>query len=350
MVASTKLVGLDIGTTAVRGAEVELSGKRGQAGVLRRFAQVALPAGAVRDGEVVEQISVTRAIKQLWSEGKFTTKDVAIGVGNQRVLVRELDLPWMPIDQLRESLGYQVQDLLPVAQTDVLLDFFPTGTFEDERGRHYRGQLVAAQRDTVGANLLAVQSAGLNPVAVDLNGFALVRALAHGDLAQRNVAFVDIGASLTTVVITVAGQPRLVRPLSAAGNTVTLAVANAASISPQEADRYKREIGVGYAVDASFKPMADAITQAVTQTVESVRNTFVYFGQSNPGVAIDVVVLTGGGAHLPGLGQFLSSSARLPVLLGDALTPVRAKGGPEHHSGSESWLALSVGLASRSAA
>lgn len=71
---------------------------------------------------------VATALRQLWRDHKFGTKDVVIGVGNQRVLIRDLDLPAMPLDQIRASLQYQVQDLLPVAVEDAVLDYLPTGS------------------------------------------------------------------------------------------------------------------------------------------------------------------------------------------------------------------------------
>src|SRR6478672_8726041 len=91
-VAARSAVGLDIGTSGVRAAELTLG--KGTA-TLERFGQVALPAGAVRDGEVADADAVAAAIKQLWAHAKFSTKKVIVGVANQKVVVRQVDLPWM---------------------------------------------------------------------------------------------------------------------------------------------------------------------------------------------------------------------------------------------------------------
>lgn len=348
--ASTRVIGLDIGTGAVRAAELEF-GSGGPTGknppTLQRFGEVPLPLGAVRDGEVVQQDLVASALKQLWSKAKFASKDVVIGVGNQRVLVRETDLPWMPRQQLTESLAYQVGDLLPMATNDALLDYCPTAELDGPQGRMVHGLLVAAQRDTVNANVLAVEGAGLRPVMVDLNAFALVRALARGEYAHRTVALVDIGAQITTVVVAAHGQPRLVRALPVGGHQVTTAVASALGIAAAEAENVKREIGVGFAVSPDRQQAAENVAEVVRQLVESVRNTFVYYAGNNPGAGIEMVVLTGGGAHLPGLGQYLSSASRIAVTLGDPLAGLRAakSAGRERLAGRESLIALPVGLA-----
>ena len=105
--AGRSAIGLDIGTSGVRAAELSFS--KGLV-TLEKFGQVALPEGAVRDGEVIDPDAVAAAIKQLWAHTKFSSKKVIIGVANQKVIVRQVDLPWMPADELKASLAYQVQD------------------------------------------------------------------------------------------------------------------------------------------------------------------------------------------------------------------------------------------------
>lgn len=349
-VASSRVIGLDIGSTAVRAAEIEFGSggpASAQPGTLLHLGQVSLPPGAVRDGEVQQADVVSAALRQLWVETKFATKDVVLGVGNQRVLVRDLDLPWMPPAQLKPSLPFQVGDMLPMSADEALLDYYAIDEVQGPQGRMLRGMLVAAQRDTVTSNVLAVEGAGLRPVMVDLNGFALVRALARGELAHATAAFVDVGATITTVVVAAAGVPRLVRSLPTGGQNVTNALASALGMSQPEAENLKREVGVGYAVQPDRQAAADAINAVVSSLVEGVRNTLVYYQGSNAGSAIDVLVLTGGGAQLPGLGQYMSSASRLPATLGDPIGRLRP--GKSFNrmalAGRESLLALPVGLA-----
>lgn len=348
--ASSRVIGLDIGSTCVRAAELEF-GSGGPTGknppTLVRLGQVPLPLGAVRDGEVTEPATVSSALRQLWHQTKFESKDVVIGVGNQRVIVRDLDLPWMPLSQLKASLPFQVHEMLPMSTDEALLDYFPTAEYDGPQGRTVHGMLVAAQRDTVNANVLAVEGAGLRPRMVDLNAFALIRSLARGELSRATAAFVDIGASVTTVVIAAQGTPRLVRLLPSGGQNVTNAVASALSIPGPEAELIKREIGIGFAVAPERADAAEAVATVVRTLVESIRNTFVYYSSNNGGAAIDVVALTGGGSHLPGFGQYLSSASRLPVTLGDPLAGLRAAktAQREQLNGHESFLALPVGLA-----
>lgn len=349
-VAKAGVIGLDIGTTHVRAAEIQF-GSGGPAGkqqpTLVRYGQTALPLGAVRDGEVEDSAAVATALKLLWAEVKYSSRDVVIGVGNQRVVVRDLDVPWMPLPQIRTSLPFQVQELLPMSTDEALLDFYPTGELDGPSGRMAHGMLVAAARDTVNANVMAVESAGLRPQMVDLNPFALLRSLTRGDLGGRTVAIVEVGARITQVVIAAHGVPRFIRILPSGGQNVTDAVASALGIAGADAENIKREVGIGYAVGPDLTIAAEAVSAVVRPLVEAVRNTFVYYSGNNPGAGIELAVLTGGGAHLLGLGQYLASTSRLPVSFGDPLAGLKiAKTAhPERVTQLSSMMALPLGLA-----
>ena len=343
--AAPGVIGLDIGTTHVRAAEV--IGGRGKQPSLVRYGDMPLPLGAVRDGEVEDSAAVSGALRRLWADAKFSTRDVNVGVGNQRVVVRELDLPWLPLPQLRDSLAFHVQELLPMAVDEALMDYYPTGEANEAGGRMLHGMLVAATRDTVRANVMAVEGAGLRPQMVDLNPFALLRAIVRGDLIHRTVAVVDIGARITQVVIAAGGMPQFVRMLPSGGQSVSDAIASAMGIAVQEAEGLKREVGIGFAVAPDLAGAAEAINGVVRPLIEAVRNTFVYYGGNHPGAGIDVVVLTGGGAHLPGLGQYLASASRLPVTVGDPLASMKVAKSirTDQLTRQPSMMAMPIGLA-----
>jgi type IV pilus assembly protein PilM len=341
---ANSVIGLDIGTTRVRAVEVQ----RGRgAPTVQRYGEVPLPLGAVRDGEVVAPEVVVPALKQLWSQGKFSQREVVIGVGNQRVMVRNLSLPWMPMAHLRASLPFQVQDILPVPVEDALLDYYPTEESNGPDGRQVHGLLVAATRDTVQANLAAAESAGLRPTVVDLNAFALFRAHLVSGIADRVVALIDIGAASTNVIVAAHGVPRLVRTLPTGGQYVSDAVAAAMNVAVVEADDIKRQVGVGFAVPRELEAAGDVINHVSQSMVESIRNTLVYYASNHPGEPIEMAILTGGGAYLNGLGQYISSATRLPVAMADLVASVSvARSAPlGRFPGVESAIAVPLGLA-----
>src|SRR6187402_1122923 len=150
-----RIVGLDIGRDVLRAAEVENPGSSRPR--LVRVGQIALPEGAVHSGEVREVHTVASALKRLWSTAGFKTKSVVIGMGNQRVLARDLTIPYMTPKLIRDSLPFQVQDLLPVPIDEAVLDFYPISEGSTDAGRVINGLLVAAVKDAVMGNINAVR-------------------------------------------------------------------------------------------------------------------------------------------------------------------------------------------------
>lgn len=315
VVAVRTAIGLDIGSSGVRAAELNLSKRPA---VLERFGQVALPTGAVRDGEIVDADTVARAIKQLWSSANFSSKRVVVGVANQRVIVRQVDLPWLPPAEMRKSLPFQVQDYIPIPVDQAILDFHPLEEFEnDGGGRMLRMLLVAADRDMVLSGMAAVQRAGLTPVMVDLTPFAFLRALSAGaEFGEESGAdaFVNVGASITNIVVNQGGVPRFVRILVQGGNDITDAVAERLGIPADQAEHIKAQTGFVNTADGSTgHPAGRVIEQSASQWVEEVRGSLDYY-MAQPGAArLSRIVLTGGASQLTGLAERLANATRLQV-------------------------------------
>ncbi|MCU1673719.1 MAG: type pilus assembly protein PilM [Frankiales bacterium] len=283
---------------------------------LERFGQVALPVGAVRDGEVIDSDAVAAAIKQLWAQAKFSTKKVVVGVANQKVVVRQVDLPWLPVNELRKSLSFQVQDFIPMPVEQAILDFHPLEEFtNDAGGRMLRVLLVAAARDMVGSAMDAVTKAGLQPAMVDLTSFAVLRSqvTASAGFAVEAEALVDIGASVTNIVVHHGGVPRFVRILLMGGADITDAVAERLGVPTDQAETVKQTNGLSTGGMVESHPASRAIEQTGGAFVEEVRGSLDYY-LAQPGAArIGRVVLSGGGSRLGGLVERLSAATRLPV-------------------------------------
>jgi type IV pilus assembly protein PilM len=309
------VVGLDIGTSGVRAAE--LSTGKGPA-TLERFGQVALPAGAVRDGEVIDADTVAAAIKQLWAQAKFSSKKVVVGVANQKVVVRQVDLPWLPTAELKKSLAFQVQDFIPMPVEQAILDFHPLEEFTSDTGaRMLRVLLVAASRDMVGSALSAVEKAGLTPSMVDLNSFAVLRSMVGPETGLGSLeaeALVDVGASVTNIVVHQGGVPRFVRILLMGGGDITDAVAERMGVPLDQAESVKQTTGLAAVAGAAeAHPANRAIEQTGSALVEEIRGSLDYY-LAQPGAArIGRVTLSGGGSRLTGLVERLSAATRLPV-------------------------------------
>ncbi|WP_296666875.1 pilus assembly protein PilM, partial [Demequina sp.] len=231
-----------MGASTVRVAEVELgSGPDPRDGAtLHAYAEVAMPAGVIRDGAIQEPSTLSQVVHQAFAAAKPSSKHVTVGLGHPSIVVREVEIPAQPMDKVRESLAFHVQDQLPMAADEAILDFYPTIELEAQSGAILRGLLVAAPRETVRDLIAVLDKGGVSVNAVDHSALGLWRNGCRGPLMDANVAFVDIGADTTTVVVSQAGAPRLVRALPQGGQDATKAVASALKGTTVDAEALKR--------------------------------------------------------------------------------------------------------------
>jgi len=346
------LLGLDIGASSVRAAELST---KTDPPTLERFASVALPRGAVTGGEVSDPATVTAAVKELLSKGRFRAKRTVLGIANQKVVVRQIDMPAMEEDELRGALQYQAQEYIPIPIEDAILDFQVLEETVNEAGeRTFKVLLVAAQRDMVSAFVNVAQEAGLDPAVVDLSPFADMRALATTTPLlgiRESEAVIDIGGGVTNIVAHEQGKPRFVRILPMGGNDVTDALVAGMSIDADEAESVKARIGLspeGGPVPA--EGAAKLIEQRASAFIDEVRGSIDYY-LTQPGAArISTVILTGGGSKLPGLHERLSTALHLPVEEGQPLARLRLgdlSQTPEELGHMSAVCAVSIGLATR---
>lgn len=324
--------GLDIGSAGVRAAELAT---RDGASCLMNFGQVGLPPGAVPAGILAEPAVVTLAIQRLWKERRFAERDVTLGLANAHVVVRAAELPWVDAADLQKSLPYLVGDLLPIPVEDAVLDFMPFAA--PVKGEPMHGLLVASPREHVTAMVRCAERAGLRPVAVDLASFALLRSTAPMALlppprpaadARRlrpaTAALVDIGASVTNIVLHQGGVPKVVRIVPRGGSDVTAMLADRLGMSVADAEALKLREGMG----APGSNVEMLVRLAVTPLLHQLRGSIEYFVASHAGARVDRILLCGGGAQLRGLPEAIAVDLNLAAELVDPMAglPVHGKG------------------------
>ena len=389
-------IGVDVGSTAVRVAEVAA----GDIPVVVRAAQVPLPPGVVEAGEVRQPEAVAEALREVWSKSGVKSKQVHLGVGNQRVVVREVALPWLPEKELRDTLGFQVQEFIPMASDEAVLDFDPLGEMNQGGRRMVRILLVAAHRPMVNALVEAALAAKLDPQGIDLTPFAVVRAVGTGDEgldldSSGDEAIVDIGAQVTSICVHDRGVTRFVRMLPSGGRDITLALASDLGVDEAAAERLKRGETPEMPTqdgpqDAADRPSADqpaielpppadslpvdgppadtlpveaprgapAVLPGPTEVrqlaltragsfVDEVRSSLEFYTAQMPNAQIGRVLVVGGGSRLDGLLELLQE--RLPVPVDRGRLFERAKSeielSAEASAEAEAVLSVAVGLA-----
>ena len=352
-------IGLDIGSTAVRAAELT----EGSPPSVVRAAQVPLPVGAVENGEVRDVEAVAEVLRELWSpqHGGFKSRKVWMGVGNQRVVVREIALPSMPEKELRQSLGFQVQEFIPMPVDEAVLDYHLIEELEIEGRPMLRLLLVAAQKAMVDTLVAAATSAKIEPMGLDLVPFALVRAVGSTGAGMElettgGEAVVDVGAHVTNIVVHAAGETRFVRILPSGGRDITLAIARGMSVEDDVAERLKRgDVGDdhvpmpegGNGIARQLAQASEIAMQRATQFVDEIRSSLEFYTAQTQGARIERLLISGGGSKLEGFIDILRQRIPVTVEPGRVFSRVGSKLSLSEGAQAEAepLLATAVGLA-----
>jgi type IV pilus assembly protein PilM len=340
-------IGLDVGSTAVRAAELT----EGSPPSVVRAAQVPLPAGAVENSEVRDVPAVSEALRELWTRGGFKSRKVWMGVGNQRVVVREIALPAMPEKDLRQSLGFQVQEFIPMPVDEAVLDYHLIEEIEIEGRPMLRLLLVAAQKAMVDTLVAAATGAKVEPIGLDLVPFALVRAVgatgAGMELeATGGEAVIDVGAHVTNIVVHAAGETRFVRILPSGGRDITVAIARGLSVDDEVAERLKRGEDVD-GIAATPRQAIEIAMQRATQFVDEIRSSLEFYTAQTQGARIERLLISGGGSKLEGFIDILRQRIPVTVEPGRVFSRVGSQLSlsEEAQTEAEPVLATAVGLA-----
>jgi type IV pilus assembly protein PilM len=344
------VIGLDIGTNAVRA--VELTFGRGRP-VLGKMGQIGLPLGAVVAGEIVEPTAVSAALRRLWREVGFTNRTVVVGVANSRVVARVADLPPLPENELRSSLQYHVQDLIPMPVGDAELDLRvldPSVVVNNQQ--RARVLLVAAHKVMLATLLAALEGANLKAASIDLVPFALVRALhetvtplesADGSEGGREV-IVGIGAGVTNVIVHEDGVPRFVRTLPTGSSLVTDAIAGELEIDVDQAEGAKR----GFGELSTSTALTEITRSSVAPLANDVSGTLDFHLAQSGHSGLERVIISGGGARLEGMRVALAEQLGATVVIGDPLAGIdfgKARLAPEVLEDSGDLFTVAIGLA-----
>jgi type IV pilus assembly protein PilM len=319
-------VGLDITPTALHAVVLR---KRGKTHALVRRASMALPPGLVADGEVVDVEGLAAAIRAFWDAEGFKERQVAIGIASPRCIVRSITLARIKNQkELRNTLGFEVVDHLPVPIENIVFDYHTVATFRDDVGtERQRHIVVMAYRDTIERFHEAVVGAGLKVRCIDLAAFALMRsgirsaetaALVEAYGAEAAVAVCEIGESSTNLVIATGGSCELNRMIEFGANRFTHTLMEQFGWSEADSDRVRFDAGImppgGF--EAPGDPYAESrqVNQYVAdQLAAELRASFDYFLHAEGGIRVVRLVICGIGSLLRGIDQRLSMDLGVPV-------------------------------------
>lgn len=327
-----KFVGLKIGASQISAAQVVNNG----APHVLQIARQDLDAGIVVGGELREPEALATALRQFFKKNGLPRQNVRLGISNNRIGVRMFEIGGIDDPkQLTNAIRYRAQEVLPIPLEDAVLDYHILGEYTDSEGNHKRRVLlVVAYRDLVDRYLAACKKAGIKLAGIDLEAFAILRALAPpvDDGAEPGTAalvVVSVGHDRTTFAVSDGRACQFTRVLDWGGASLNTGIAKALDLAPSEAEPIKLSLSLAEpSIPAGLtSEQADKVREAVLHELQAFARELVsslQFYQSQSGsLGIGEIILTGGTAHLPGFAAELAKLIGVRVRVGDPLANVK---------------------------
>jgi type IV pilus assembly protein PilM len=308
------VVGLDIGSSSVKAVELKSAGKGYR---VAAFATEPIPPDSIVDGAIIDGGAVAEALRRLFANKDFKTKDVAASLSGNSVIVKKITLPVMTEAELAESIYWEAEQYIPFDIQDVNLDY---QILESAAGADSKGTidvlLVAAKKDKIADYTGAIAQAGRVPVVVDVDVFALQNAyeVNYGLDPQTVVVLLNAGASAININILAGGQSLFTRDISIGGNAYTEAIQRELNLPFDAAERLKRGETANGVAFADVQPVLHAMTDNVLLEIQK---TFDFFKATAASDHFDRIVLCGGASQVDGFAHALQERFGAPVEMFD---------------------------------
>jgi type IV pilus assembly protein PilM len=343
------VVGLDIGSSAVKAVELKAAGKGYR---VTAFGIEPVPPDSIVDGAIIDGAAVADAIRRLFENKAFKSKGVAASLSGNAVIVKKMTLPAMTEAELGESIYWEAEQYIPFDIQDVNLDYqiLDPGTGAEAKGT-MEVLLVAAKKEKIADYTGVIAQAGRVPVVVDVDAFALQNAyeVNYAPDAGSVVVLLNAGASAININILSGDQSLFTRDISIGGNAYTEAVQKELNLPFESAEQAKKGLPVEGVTFEDVRPVLHAMTENVLLEIQK---TFDFFKATAASDRIDRILLSGGASSVDGFAPALEERFGAPVENFDPFKKIAfdaKKLGMEGSAHLLSTAAVAVGLALRKA-
>jgi type IV pilus assembly protein PilM len=299
-------IALDIGSTFIKLVQLKGANRNYQ---LVKFGMIPLPPEVIVEGAVMDAGRVVDAIKELLSAQKVTTKEVVISVSGSSVIIKRVSVADMTDEELAESIKWEAEQYIPFSIDDVNVDFQKLGAGAAE------GQadvlLVAVKKDKINDYVNLVKEAGLEPVVMDVDAFALANMYElNYDIEAGTTALLNIGASVMNINILKDGTSIFTRDITVGGNRYTEALQRDFGLTYEDAEKVKR----GEDVEGADKEQISSVMSSVTEDiVAETQRSFEFFRSTTGSEKVSRVLVSGGCARIGHFTSILSERLEIPV-------------------------------------
>ena len=338
-------VAFDIGSNSIKLVQMGQSKKGWE---LEKFGFAELPPEAIVDGSIIDSMTVINTIKELIKEQGVHLKNAVSSLTGHSVIIKKVAFPAMTEDELAESIQWEAEQYIPFPITDVNIDFQILGADTEGRGQ-MDVMLVAVKKDVINDYTNVLKEAGLNPVVIDVDSFAIENMLEINYPAApgETIAAVNIGASITSISVIVGGITIFTRSIPMGGNQFTEEIQRQLNISFKDAETLKIARGEGSSDKGVFKAAIETVSTNLT--FEMKRSLDFFLGGSH-GSNVNKIYLCGGGAKVSGLANLMQEKTSIPVEMANPFKNLVSNPrhfDPERLKELAPYFGVAVGLATR---
>jgi type IV pilus assembly protein PilM len=293
-----------------------------------------LSEGLVVDGEIVDGDLFARELRAFSGHNKLRNRSVQVSVSNQKVIVRNVEMPDMTEEELRGAIEFQAQDYIPIPVEEAVIDFHVVGKHTNAEGASRQEVLlVAAQRSMISTLHTSIKQAGLRVAGIDVSSMALVRALippapllaaAQGGMCR---GIVDIGSSVTTLVIALENVVKFTRVINFSSDRFARVLGEKRGVPANDAHILAQRIGLIGPMPADSTLYAGEVIEDTRQRLgevaselsEEIRRSLHYYQGQEQAVPLAELILSGRGALVRNLDFHLAEALNMPVMVGNPL-------------------------------
>ena len=327
-----QLVGLDIGSHSVKLVEIDDT-KKGK--TLKSFGSIGLPKDVIVEGTVKEIEIVASAIKNLYKNLHIKNKNVATSISGFSVIVKKISMDRKEDSEIESSIHEEAEQYIPFDISDVNLDY-EVLTGEEEEAEESEDtedkeeqeektadsglmdvMLVAAKKDIIEDYISLIHLAGLNPVILDVDAFALQNAFEMSSEEELSdcYAIVNVGAEELGINAIKDGVSIFTRDSSYGGAQITEAIMSKFDVAYEDAEKMK--LG-GTKLDKEKTDLEEIFTSAVSDWVQEIKRALDFLSTTYPDENIEKIYISGGACRLPGFKNYLEMETQIPI---EALNP-----------------------------
>ncbi len=338
---TSEFFGLDVGTTALR--VVQLKGV-GPVKTLYKYGQLATGGTITLSDAPADRQKITQLLGELIKQSGIVTKNVAVNIPSNRVFTTLIDLDRLPPSELGKTINYQAESFIPTPIAKSKIDWALVGDSPQDP-KKIEVLLSSVPTEVVEVRMDMLEATGLNVIAIEPDSIALARSLIPDD-ATGSQMVLDIGATITDLLIAMGGVPRLSRAIPTGTQTLIRTASQHLSIDGSQAEQFVFKFGLGQ--DKLEGRVYKAIIDVVDGLMNEVEKSIEFFQERYPSSRLERILVTGGASTLPELPVYIANKTGITVEIGNAWRNVSIPPDRQNELAAVSnHFAVAAGLAQR---